>query len=69
MNIRVTWPGGLFGVLIALEVILLLPFVLLGHWGDVWAYSATLAAALSGWWLKGWHDDALSKKASTKGTV
>lgn len=69
MSIRVTWPGAIFTILFILQVFLILPFVLLGHWGEAWEYSTSAATVLAGWFLRGWHDDVLRKKKSTKGAT
>jgi len=69
MNIRVTWPGAIFVILLTLQGILVIPFVILGHWDDVREYASPLAVALGGWWLREWHEDALHKKTPTKGTL
>jgi hypothetical protein len=42
-----------FYALVALGVLLVLPFVLLGEWGAAWRASGTLAGVTTGWILRG----------------
>jgi len=68
MKITVTWPGMLFVVLLLFQVFLVFPFVFLGDWDNARIYSGPLVALMSGWWLRGWHDEACRESLRKKGT-